>query len=74
MSDDKRNKAIVMMAGNFLYEYLPDDWPEWSKAKLDEFLLDHATEDLEDWTADMLWDKITSTADDALLLMEADND
>ena len=68
--DAKRNKAIVMMSGCFLFEYLPEDWPDWSEAKLDEFLLDHATEDLEDWTADMLWDKITSTADDALLLME----
>jgi hypothetical protein len=70
----KRNRAIGMMSGNFLFEYLPDDWPDWSEAKLDEFLLDHATEDLEDWTADMLWDKITSTADDALLLMEFGND
>ena len=41
------NYLMRMASGNYLTEYLPEDWNTWNSKKADTFVEEHAWEPLE---------------------------
>ena len=55
------NHLMVLASGEYLTEYLPDNWHKWSEKKADKFVEEHAWEPFEDWSADEVWGLIAQT-------------
>ena len=57
------NYLMRMASGNYLTEYLPNDWHKWSGKKADKFVKEHAWEPFEYYDADEIWVQISQMAD-----------
>jgi hypothetical protein len=57
------NYLMRMASGNYLTEYLPEDWHTWSSKKADTFVKENAWEPLEYWDAEEIWQQISQMAD-----------
>ena len=57
------NYLMRMASGNYLTEYLPEDWHTWNSKKADTFVEEHAWEPLEHYDAEEIWQQISQMAD-----------
>ena len=65
--NDYERRAFIAASGQVLTDHLPDDFDseEWSHenhAHIDDWLVAHAWEPYEYWSANQLWDQIDSVA------------
>ena len=57
------NYLMRMASGNYLTEYLPEDWHTWNSKKADTFVTENAWEPLEHYDAEEIWQQISQMAD-----------
>ena len=57
------NYLMRMASGNYLTEYLPEDWHTWNSKKADTFVKENAWEPFEYYDADEIWVQISQMAD-----------
>jgi len=57
------NYLMRMASGNYLTEYLPEDWHTWNSKKANTFVTENAWEPLEYWDAEDIWQQISQMAD-----------
>ena len=57
------NYLMRMASGNYLTEYLPEDWHTWNSKKADKFVKENAWEPFEYYNAEEIWQQISQMAD-----------
>ena len=58
----KNKSDIIWASGQFLTEFLPDNYDLWSNEKLDDFIDDHKWEPFEDYDPSFIWEQIEHLA------------
>jgi len=57
------NEAFIAASGQYLTDYLPDEFPTWERDQMHEFVNDHAWEGVETLPADEIISQISQAAD-----------
>ena len=58
----KNKSDIIWASGQFLTEFLPDNYDQWSNEKLDDFIDDHKWEPFEECDPSFIWEQIEHLA------------
>jgi hypothetical protein len=58
----QQKEDLIWASGRYLTTYLPDDFDTWSEKKLHAFLEKYASENVEYWDAEDIWEEISDLA------------